>query len=288
MANDIHKRIRELYRTFSKSYKRIANLILHDYQSIVAVTSKEFAAKADVSESTVIRFAHSLGYSKYSDFQRAIHAVQVMNSTPLDNIISSKSSYSLMDFPASVFQSDIRDLKWTIEHIDARKFKTFTTSIITSTHVLIISNRETEAVARILADALRYSVESVSLIAELYSNDALLEIARLKSTDCVILIDYPPHNKSLSAILARITQYTQNTLALSDTKDSPASAYCSYAIVARTHPAAFNNSYISLIAVVNAIASDVARRNESKITERIKRLEALKNELNNTTKGSKC
>ena len=287
MANDIHKRVRELYRTFSKGYKRIANLVLYDYNSIVSITSKEFARKADVSESTVIRFAHSLGYSKYSDFQNAISDIRRIKATPLDNISSSKALHPMRDFSASVIKHDIGDLKWTMEHIKPELFAEIATAIIASQELFIIANEESREAASMLANGLRYSAESVTLITNLDSDASLLDFMRLNSNGTVIVIDFPPHTKRLSSFLAHISRCTKNIFVISDTQDSPACAYTSSVIVARTHPNAFTISQVSLLAVINAILADLARRNESRITDRIERLEALKCELNNNTKGLK-
>ena len=285
MANDIHKRIRELYRMFSKGYKRIANLVLHDYNSVVAITSKEFATRADVSESTVIRFVHSLGYSKYSDFQTAISDVCKIKSNSLENLFSSNSMYQLMDFANSVIKSDALDLKWTTENLDSGIFTRFTTLLIKAKRVFVISNEEMAAITTTLAEGLRYTVETVVPVTNLYSEASLLPLTFLTTDDCVIAIDYPPHSKRFASLLEYISEHTQNILVVSDTKDSPACSYSGTVIVTRTHPVSCKHSVVALSAIVDAILSDVSRRNESQIIATIEKIEALKERLNNNSKG---
>lgn len=52
---------------FSKGQKSIASYILTHYDKAVYMTASKLGAAANVSESTVVRFAFELGFDGYPD-----------------------------------------------------------------------------------------------------------------------------------------------------------------------------------------------------------------------------
>ena len=65
MQRDIVDRINAKYPSFSKGQKRIADFILEHADKAVQMTAARMAAEANVSESTVVRFAALIGYDGY-------------------------------------------------------------------------------------------------------------------------------------------------------------------------------------------------------------------------------
>lgn len=63
------ERIRAGMGTFSPAERRVANLVLEQPRSVLNDPVAEIAAKADVSQPTVIRFCRSLGMQGLSDFK---------------------------------------------------------------------------------------------------------------------------------------------------------------------------------------------------------------------------
>ena len=64
--------IRNGMDTFSKGQKRIAQYILENYDKAAFMTASKLGQTAQVSESTVVRFAAELGYAGYPDMQKAL------------------------------------------------------------------------------------------------------------------------------------------------------------------------------------------------------------------------
>lgn len=61
-----------LTANLTKTQKMIANYILENSSDACFMTSTEIAMKLGVSESSVIRFSRSLGFSGFMDFQKAL------------------------------------------------------------------------------------------------------------------------------------------------------------------------------------------------------------------------
>ena len=60
--NDIIKTIKNMYPTFSKGQKKIADFILSDYDKAAFMTALKLGQAVGTSESTVVRFASELGF----------------------------------------------------------------------------------------------------------------------------------------------------------------------------------------------------------------------------------
>ena len=71
-TNDLLNRINAKYSTMSKGHKLLATYITDNYDKAVFLTAAKMGETVGISESTVVRFATSLGYKGYSDFQKAL------------------------------------------------------------------------------------------------------------------------------------------------------------------------------------------------------------------------
>ena len=69
---DLLGRIRQQYITLSKSHKKIADYILSNYDKVAFMTASSLGKKVNISESTVVRFAGSIGYDGYPELQREL------------------------------------------------------------------------------------------------------------------------------------------------------------------------------------------------------------------------
>ena len=65
MTSDLAERIRNVYASFSKAQKKLANATLNDYEKISGMTAARLGRYVGVSESTVVSFAGTLRFYKY-------------------------------------------------------------------------------------------------------------------------------------------------------------------------------------------------------------------------------
>ena len=72
MSHNVLYLIRTGMDGFSKGQKRIANYILSNYDKAAFMTACRLGQIAQVSESTVVRFASQLGYDGYPAMQKAL------------------------------------------------------------------------------------------------------------------------------------------------------------------------------------------------------------------------
>lgn len=84
----IRNRIKENYEAFSAKELRVAEYVMENYQQSMLLSSTELAAAAGVSDTTVVRFAKSLGFSGFLQYRNQIKKEYV----PTQKVYASLSS----------------------------------------------------------------------------------------------------------------------------------------------------------------------------------------------------
>lgn len=85
---DILARIAEQKEAMSSKQQLLADYILHNYKTAAFQNSTKLARLANVSGSTVIRFAEELGYSGFPEMQAALHRIVQQEITTVDAFFS--------------------------------------------------------------------------------------------------------------------------------------------------------------------------------------------------------
>ncbi|HIC89947.1 MAG TPA: MurR/RpiR family transcriptional regulator [Anaerolineae bacterium] len=69
------ERIREAYDSLPRSYRRIADFLLNNYQQAAFMTASQLAKQVNVDTATVVRFSQRLGYAGYPALIREVRAM---------------------------------------------------------------------------------------------------------------------------------------------------------------------------------------------------------------------
>ena len=117
MANDIESRILAKQSGFSKGQKKIAAVILENYDKAAYMTAARLGELVSVSESTVVRFAIELGYSGYPELQHAVQELVRTKLTSNQRIQISNQRLGRGDVLDSVLNADVAKIKYTLENI---------------------------------------------------------------------------------------------------------------------------------------------------------------------------
>ena len=104
MKDNVLQTIQDNVGTFSKGQKRIAQYIRENYDKAAFMTASRLGEAAQVSESTVVRFAAQLGYEGYPEMQKALQEVIRGRLTSIQRI--------------QVSREEIRDIEIAITHRD--------------------------------------------------------------------------------------------------------------------------------------------------------------------------
>ena len=137
MQQDILKLLEEKKSGFSKGQKRIAAYIIESYDKAAFMTASKLGKIAEVSESTVVRFAMELGFDGYPSMQNAMQEMVLNRLTPSQRIGVASHRLADQDLVSMVLQSDMDKLRQTNETVDRQEFRAAVDAIVGAKRIYI-------------------------------------------------------------------------------------------------------------------------------------------------------
>lgn len=284
MATDISQRIRNLYSTFSKGQKKIANAILNDYDKAVYMTAAKLGSLVGVSESTVVRFANELGFDGYSEFQRAVQELVRTKLTPNQRIEVTKQRLGSGDILENVMESDISKIRYTLDRIDRATFYQAVEAILSAENIYVMGARSTESLALVLKYNLSLIFDNVKFIQPTSTAEVFEQMFSIGEKDVLIAFSFPRYSSKMVSAVKYANQNGANVVVFTDSEISPLAEYATSLITAQSDMASFMDSLVAPISIINAIIVEITRRREKEITERFDKLEKVWDEYEVYTK----
>ncbi|MBO7304387.1 MAG: MurR/RpiR family transcriptional regulator [Clostridia bacterium] len=284
MATDISQRIKNLYPTFSKGQKKIANAILNDYHKAAYMTASKLGLFVGVSESTVVRFANELGFEGYSEFQRAVQELVRTKLTPNQRIEFTKQRMGTGDILEKVMESDINKIRYTLDRIDRDTFSAAVDAILSAKNIYVMGARSTEPLALVLKYNLSLIFDNVKFIQPTSTAEVFEQMFSIGHDDVLIAFSFPRYSSKMVSAVKYANQSGSNVVVFTDSEISPLAKYATCLITAQSDMASFMDSLVAPISIINAIIVEITRRREKEITERFDRLEKVWDEYDVYTK----
>ncbi len=284
MATDISQRIRHLYPTLSKGHKKIATIILRDSNKAAYATALHLARLADVSESTVIRFADVLGYDGYSEFQHAIQDLVKTNMTLNQRIEITKNRLGQGDILQNVLESDIKKIKDTLDYFDRETFKASVDAILRAKRIYVMGARSAECLARLFSYNLSLIFDYVIFIQPSSASEVFEQLFSVNKQDLVIAFSFPRYSTKIMNAAKYARKKSAEVLAFTDSETSPLADYASYLITAESDMASFMDSLVAPLSIINAMIVEITHRKEKELRSRFDSLEKIWDEYDVYTK----
>jgi DNA-binding MurR/RpiR family transcriptional regulator len=284
MATDISQRIRNLYSTFSKGQKKIANAILNDYDKAVYMTAAKLGSLVGVSESTVVRFAYTLGYDGYSEFQKAIQELVRTKLTPNQRIDITKLRIGRGDILENVSASDINKIRATFDRLDKTTFFDACNSILDANRIFIMGARSTVPLAMVLNYNLSLIMDNVRMVEPRSTAEVFEQIFSIGSKDLLIAFSFPRYSSKMVNAVRFAKQNKAKVVVFTDSKNSPLAEHATFLLTAQSDMASFMDSFVAPMSIINAMIIHITHKREREITERFDKLEQVWDEYGVYTK----
>ena len=284
MAADISKRIELQYSDFSKGQKKIASVILNQYDKIAFMTAARLGRQVGVSESTVVRFATALGYESYSDMQSAIEELVRIKSTPNQRIEITKQQLGAKDVIENVMYADIHKIRYTLEKLDRNAFSDAVSSILKAKNVYIMGARSAEPIAKILYYNLSLIFDNIRFVTATNTAEVFEQIFSICEDDVLIAFSFPRYSSRMVNAVKFAKSKNATVIGFTDSQASPIAEYSDCLLTARSDMASYMDSLVAPISIINAIIVEITRRREREITKRFETLEEIWDEYNVYTK----
>lgn len=276
--NDIIKKIQHSKKKLSKGQRLIVEYIEMHYDKAAFLTAAKLGAAVGVSESTVVRFAISLGYDGYPEFQKALqeHVRQKLNSIQriemASGILSELSESGVLE---SVLTSDAEKIKLTLESIDKIAFEKAVDTILEAKTIYIIGIRSCAPLASFLGFYLNLMFDDVRILQSSNSSELFEQMLRIGEKDVIIGISFPRYSMRTLKALEFADNRNARVITLTDSQNSPMNLYSSCNLLAKSDMASIVDSLVAPLSVINALVVALCMKKQSEVIGTLETLEKI-------------
>lgn len=278
MDKSVLNRIRNNANELSQKQKQIAEYIVSNYKEATFLTSTALAAATGVSESTVIRFAVTLGYSGYPEFQEDLQRVIQNELSTLDRFSVSKldSEDTLYQM---VFNSEVDIINKTLNGISNDDFLTTVDLLHNKKQIVIIGFQASSCLANYVGYALNKIRPNVKVIT---SWDEYLPntINTLDEDSVAIVFAFPRYPKQAVNIVDKLEINNVDIVSFTDSIVSPFHEKSKITFIVPVKYSSFIDPYAGVMCLIHSITLGVAYKDREKTKKHLQNFEEYVSENN--------
>ena len=276
MSTDLLGELKQRYNQFSKSQRRIADYILEHYSKAAYLTAARLGQQAQVSESTVVRFAFELGFDGYPALQAALQETVRSKLTSLQRMeVAGDRQEEGEPVLDQVLNKDVEQIYRTLEQTDRAAFAGAVESIHQAKTVYLLAGGSAAFLAGFLNFYFRLVLPNVRLIQSASASELFEQILRVGKGDIVIGISFPRYSKKTVNALRYARKNGAQVVAITDSEFSPLAAQADYLLLARSDMVSFADSLVAPLSLINALIAAVGQRRQEETRRVFDRLEEI-------------
>lgn len=260
--------------TFSKGQKRIAQYILDNYDKAAFMTAAKLAQKAQVSESTMVRFASQLGYKGYPQMQKALQQMLRGRLTSIQRIQVSRDQMT-DDILGSVMQRDMASIHTAIEEVDRQEFAKIVDMLLQAKNIYLLGVRSSAYLAGYLHFYFHLIFPNVTLVQPSDTGGTFEQLVRIGEGDVLVGISFPRYsNLAVNAVEFAKSRGAQ-VIAITDSKMSPLYKAANASLLVRSDMISFVDSMATPLSLLNALIVAVGQQKNEEVSGTFAEMERI-------------
>lgn len=272
--NDLIHRIRSV-KKLSKGQKRIVEYLEAHYDKAAFLTAAKLGKAAQVSESTVVRFAILLGYEGYPQFQQALEEYVRHKLNSIQRIEITSDIMQRGSVLESVLLADAEKIRITMETIDRKAFEQAVDTILEARTIYVIGIRSCAPLASFLSFYLNLIFSDVRTLLTSNSSELFEQMIHIGKEDVIIGISFPRYSMRTLKALEFANNRSARVITITDSRNSPMNLYSSCNLLARSDMASIVDSLVAPLSVINALIVSLCMRKQKNVIETLENLEEI-------------
>ena len=268
------KVIQNNFNYLSKGQKKVAEFIINDYDKAAFMTAAKLGEVVGISESTVVRFANTLGYIGYKDLQKSLQELIKNKLTTVQRLSMVNSFSNDESVLRKVMEKDMDNIEKTINEIDYENFEKSIELILNSEKVYIIGMRSSNFLAGYLGFYLSFLLENIKVVTS-GPNDVFEQLLNANDKDLIIGISYPRYSKRTLEALDYCKEKGCKIISITDSLISPASNYSDLSLVASSDMLSFVDSLVAPMSLINALIVTIGLHKKDDVKSSFESLEEI-------------
>ena len=261
---DLIKVIQNNFNSFSKGQKLIARFIMDNYDKAAFMTAASLGEATGVSESTVVRFANTIGCDGYRELQKELQELIKNKLTTVQRISLSEEFTGYGNALKQVIKMDMDNIEKTLNETDITAFQRAVHMTLEANNVFILGLRSSSFLAGYLGFYLNFLLENSKIIKS-GPNDVFEQLFKADSDDVIIGISYPRYSKRTLEALDYVKDKQCKIIGITDSLVSPAAQYSDVTLIASSSMLSFVDSLVAPMSLINAfiIAIGIEKKGET-------------------------
>jgi DNA-binding MurR/RpiR family transcriptional regulator len=251
----------------SKKQRALVSYIEHNPKFSAFATAADLAQRAGTHPSTVVRLAQMLGYEGFPELQEAIRH-RYLASLDAVTLMHSHAAELGSDVALASLDQEIRNLSATRSALDRDVLRQVACRILEARSVVIVGFASHGGVASIFAHLCQFM--GLAVEAEIRGGVTLAtRLASLGPEDVIIGTAAWWVVKDTREALAVGREAGATTVAVVDNQASPLAQVADHVLITRTESVSYFQSMSGPLAVLNALAAEIAATGGEALRERM-------------------
>lgn len=271
---DLIKVIQNNFNKLSKGQKLIAEYIMNNYDKAAFMTAATLGETVGVSESTVVRFANTLGFDGYKELQKELQELIKNKLTTVQRISLSSDFTDYENALKQVVKKDMDNMEKTFNEIDYQAFKRAVEMTLEADKVYVLGLRSSSFLAGYLGFYLSFLLDDVQVISS-GPNDVFEQLLKATEKDVIIGISYPRYSKRTLEALDYGRDKGCKIIGITDSLISPAAQYADTTLIASSNMLSFVDSLVAPMSLINGFIVAIGMEKKEDITAYFEDLEDI-------------
>lgn len=275
MSKSVLHTIQSRMNSFSKGQKRIAAYILENYDKAAFMTANKLGKTAQVSESTVVRFATELGYDGYPTMQKALQEIIRGKLTSIQRIQASNDQMTDPDILGTVMQRDMNSIHTAIIQADRAEFNRVVDKLVHAEHIYLLGVRSSSFLAGYLNFYFHLIFKNVTLVQNFTAGEIFEQMLHIGPGDVLVGISFPRYSKMTENAVHFACDRGADVIAITDSQMSPLYQLASASLLVRSDMISMVDSMAAPLSLLNALIVAVGRQKKEEISNTYSDLEKV-------------
>ena len=255
--------------------RKVLDYILKQPEDAVFLTATDLARNLDVSDTTIVRLAQSLGYKGYPHLKKRLREHVQPKITTVDRLDDTvRRVESISDVLADVLSRDLDNLQAAQAQIDPGIFTRFVEEMDSARRIFIIALRSTHCLGLFMTSALRFLGREVVLLVP-GTGEMWEQLRDLGSEDVLIGFAFPRYTKITVEVMEFARDQEAMVLAVTDGELSPLNVSAAFSLTVPYRIDSYIESFTSALSLVNALVTALAFKSGADNMQILREMENL-------------
>ena len=241
------------------------------------MTAARLGEELQVSESTVVRFAAGIGYEGYPSMQSALASWVKSKLNTVGQVGARFGRSTQSEVLSSVLQSDMENIRCTMEELDTAAFQTAVDIILEARNIYIVGIRSCAPLAEFLSFYLNMIRGNIVQLKTTSLSEVFEQMLRIGKEDAIIGISFPRYSMRTLKAMEFANDRNARVITITDSVHSPMNLYSSCNLLARSNMVSIVDSLAAPLSLINALVVALCLKRPDTVKESLESLEGAWN-----------